>query len=105
MLRRGGSLQHKKNSPSSIFEMQPTSSSSRRARNANSSSKGGDGGVVVRQRSYSSSASGQPSSSLLAVSGQDVTGDIRRSNTTGKRFEGLKRRLGSLRRKPVPDEA
>ncbi|KAI1879917.1 hypothetical protein JX265_001538 [Neoarthrinium moseri] len=71
-----------------VYEMQPGGSSRK------------DGGTVVRQRSYSSSAG--PSSPQGAAHDSNV----RRSNTVGKRsgLEGLKRRIGSLRRKS-PDQA
>lgn len=117
MLRRGLSLQHQKNSPSSIFELreqkhQAASSSSRPGRGVGRSlshhgGAGKDGGSVVRQRSWSSSASPRPSAAFLGATGHDAApgAEVRRSNTTGKRFEGLKRRLGSLRRKPVADQA
>lgn len=39
----------------------------------------------------------------MATAGMDASG-VKRSNTTGKRIaEGLRRRFGSLRRKPVAE--
>ncbi|KAF7518317.1 hypothetical protein G7054_g13497 [Neopestalotiopsis clavispora] len=68
-----------------VYEMQPSGASSNGAGH-----KGED--VMVRQRSYSSGAG--PSSPRGEGSGLD------RSNTTGKRLSmGIKRRIGSLRRK------
>jgi hypothetical protein len=58
--------------------------------------------TMNRQRSASNSnvepsSSSKPSGSLLRYA--DFEGDMRRSNTTGRRMgEGLKRRFGSLRK-------
>ncbi|KAI4600970.1 hypothetical protein KJ359_013135 [Pestalotiopsis sp. 9143b] len=73
-----------------VYEMQPSG----RARGSSSSSpKGPENYTMVRQRSYSSGAG--PSSPRASGSGVD------RSNTSGKRLSigGIKRRIGSLRRK------
>jgi hypothetical protein len=79
-----------------------------------------DGGVQVRQRSVSNVVQGSSSAvagngGLLSppmsptspgAAGASSQSEIRRSNTTGKRFsDGLKRRLGSFRRKKVAEEA
>ncbi|KAH6692671.1 hypothetical protein F5X68DRAFT_60211 [Plectosphaerella plurivora] len=62
------------------------------------------GPTMVRQRSVSNAADGRPgpSNSLAPppAEGFSNSTDIRRSNTTGKRFsDGIKRRFGSMRRK------
>ncbi|KAI0126556.1 hypothetical protein BJ170DRAFT_410759 [Xylariales sp. AK1849] len=72
-----------------VYEMQPTRSPRK------------NGGAMVRQRSYSSSSNGAgPSSPVRAMASANDSG-VRRSSSAGKHFDGLKRRLGSLRRKPV----
>jgi len=68
-----------------------------------------NGGVMVRQRSVSSAAA-EPRTTYLMVNGDennagpstanDETG-VRRSNTTGKRFGGIKKKFGSIRRKKL----
>jgi hypothetical protein len=45
------------------------------------------------------SGSGQAAATGASVAGTGEASGLRRSNTTGKKFEGLKRRFGSLRRK------
>lgn len=79
------------------YEMQPNVNSYNRSSN-----------TTTRQRSVSAAGGGQPSQGLLSptsATGMSNSNDIRRSNTTGKKFsDGLKRRFGSLRRKKNAEE-
>ena len=82
------------------YEMQP---------HVNGNSKTGSN-TTVRQRSVSAAGAGPsaqgPADPMYTNAPVSTNNDIRRSNTTGKKFgEGLKRRFGSLRRKKHADEA
>jgi hypothetical protein len=83
---------------------------------SNLSRRAKDGGVQVRQRSVSnvvpasSRATGLLSPPMSptnnATAGSSTQSEMRRSNTTGKRFsDGLKRRLSGFRRKKAADDA
>ena len=85
--------------------MQPTSRARRhtfltpnRPRPARATS--GDGREYVAGKDMTAIASG---SSSNAMSYADYEKDLRRSNTTGGKLGGLKRRLGSLRRSKKTD--